>query len=225
MAVIAFCGLDFGTIPPVWKIFLYYLTTEPITKPAPVTDTSAGKKNQTTIADRSISKRLRLGNAHRITSKETLRTTLMPSSAAAVYIALPRIGAASVRGLRRLPRDVGDIQWMAWVRDLASVRQIAAADLALCQHDDGVRRCLPLDEVITLIEQRARDLNVPLTPHERAADRAGAVRASATITPGGIVRPRSRPCLQCSGERYATTARLESPAFGPGSSHIRATVV
>ena len=146
-------------------------------------------------------------------------------SAAAVYIALPRIGAASVRGLRRLPRDVGDIQWMAWVRDLASVRQIAAADLALCQHDDGVRRCLPLDEVITLIEQRARDLNVPLTPHERAADRAGAVRASATITPGGIVRPRSRPCLLCGGERYATTARLESPSFGPGSSHIRATVV
>ena len=145
-------------------------------------------------------------------------------SAAAVYIALPRIGAASVRGLRRLPRDVGDIQWMAWVRDLASVRQIAAADLALCQHDDGVRRCLPLDEVITLIEQRARDLNVPLTPHERQpiAPVLSALRQRLTRRNS---EAKIWPCLLCGGERYATTARLESPSFGPGSSHIRAAVV
>ena len=92
--------------------------------------------------------------------------------AAAIYIALPRIGAASVRGLRRLPRDAGDVQWIAWVRDLASARAVADPDLALQQHDDGVRRCRPLPELVALIEQRARDLNVPLTPHDRATERA-----------------------------------------------------
>ena len=51
--------------------------------------------------------------------------------AAAIYIALPLIGAASVRALRRLLRDTSDIQWIAWVRDLASARQIAEVDLAL----------------------------------------------------------------------------------------------
>lgn len=92
--------------------------------------------------------------------------------AAAIYIALPRIGAASVRGLRRLPRDVGDIQWMVWVRDLASARSVADPDLIWKQRDDGVKQCRPLLELVTLIEQRARDLNVPLTPHERATERA-----------------------------------------------------
>ena len=92
--------------------------------------------------------------------------------AGAIYIALPRVGAASVHGLRRLPRGAGDIQWIAWVRDLASAKAVAATDLALQQHDDGVRRCRPLPEIIGAIEQRARDVDVVLTPHERAVERA-----------------------------------------------------
>ena len=97
--------------------------------------------------------------------------------AAAIYIALPRIGAASVRGLQRLPRDVGDIQWMVWVRDLAIAKTVADSELIWVQRGDGVKQCRLLPELVAAIERRAHDLNVPLTPHERAADRAGAVRA------------------------------------------------
>ena len=97
--------------------------------------------------------------------------------AAAIYIALPRIGAASVRGLRRLPRDAGDIQWMVWVRDLASARTVADPDL-IWDQDNGVKRCRPLPELVTAIEQRARDLSVPLTPHERATERAAVLAAA-----------------------------------------------
>ena len=61
--------------------------------------------------------------------------------AAAIYIALPRIGAASVRGLQRLPRDVGDIQWMVWVRDLAIAKTVADPELIWVQRDDGVKQC------------------------------------------------------------------------------------
>ena len=112
--------------------------------------------------------------------------------AAAIYIALPRIGAASVRGLRRLPRGAGDIQWIAWVRDLASAKTVAATDLALQQHDDGVRRCRPLPEIVAAIEQRARDLGVPLTPHERAVERAMVLAATCRRHPRKLPTSREK---------------------------------
>ena len=109
--------------------------------------------------------------------------------AAAIYIALPRIGAASVRGLRRLPRDVGDIQWIVWVRDLASARTVADPELVWNQ-DNGVKRCRPLPELVAAIEQRAHDLSVPLTPHEKAVERSKALAQRVDETLNG---------LRCSG--------------------------
>ena len=113
--------------------------------------------------------------------------------AAAIYIALPRIGAASVRGLRRLPRDTSDIQWIVWVRDLASARTIADPDLVWDQ-DNGVKRCRPLPELVAAIEQRAHDLSVPLTPHEKAVERSKILAQRVDETLNG---------LRCSGALQA----------------------
>ena len=120
--------------------------------------------------------------------------------AAAIYIALPRIGAASVRGLRRLPRDAGDIQWMVWVRDLASARTVADPDL-IWDQDNGVKRCRPLPELVTAIEQRAHDLSVPLTPHERATER---VAMLAQRVDGILTSFRTSGQLKCFNTCYRT---------------------
>ena len=113
--------------------------------------------------------------------------------AAAIYIALPRIGAASVRGLRRLPRDTSDIQWIVWVRDLASARTIADPELVWDQ-DTGVKRCRPLPELVAAIERRARGLSVPLTPHEKAIERSKILAQRVDETLNG---------LRCSGALQA----------------------
>ena len=44
-------------------------------------------------------------------------------------------------GYSRLPRDVGDIQWMVWVRDLAIAKTVADPELIWVQRDDGVKQC------------------------------------------------------------------------------------
>ena len=57
------------------------------------------------------------------------------------------------------------------MRDLASARTDADPDL-IWDQANGVKRCRPLPEIVGAIEQRAHDLSVPLTPHERATERA-----------------------------------------------------
>jgi hypothetical protein len=99
--------------------------------------------------------------------------------AAAIYVALPpRIGAATVRGLCRLPREVGDVKWIAWVRTLEDARRIAVPELVWREpNGNGAKTCRSQDELVAVIEQRARDLTVPLTPHERATERAAVLAA------------------------------------------------
>ena len=98
-----------------------------------------------------------------------------------------------MRGLRRLPRDAGDIQWMVWVRDLASARTVADPEL-IWNQDNGVKRCRPLPEIVGAIEQRARDLSVPLTPHEKAVERSKVLAQRVDETLNG---------LRCSGALQA----------------------
>ena len=99
--------------------------------------------------------------------------------AAAIYIALPRIGAASVRGLRRL------LAIPVTFSGLFGCAISPAPGRLLTQiwsgiRDNGVKRCRPLPELVAAIEQRAHDLSVPLTPHEKAVE-----RSTGTGTAGG----------------------------------------
>ena len=61
------------------------------------------------------------------------------------------------------------------MRDLASAKAVADPDLIWEQRDDGVKRCRSLPEIVGTVERRAHDRSIPLTPHDRSAERVDAI--------------------------------------------------
>jgi hypothetical protein len=99
---------------------------------------------------------------------------LIAVGACAVYLTDAwRLGAASVAGLRRLPRSTG-IVWLAWTQRMHEAEQIIAGDDLLWRPGaDGVVRILrPRHEIIERIEARAGELNIALTSHAVVCERA-----------------------------------------------------
>ena len=144
--------------------------------------------------------------------------------AAAIYIALPRIGAASVRGLRRLPRDTGDIQWIVWVRDLASARTVADPEL-IWNQDNGVKRCRSLPELTTAIEQRAHELSVPLTPHERATERAAMLAARVDRILTGFRTTGQLKCFNTCYRTYRIKMNGHAPPYATVLAELRSVLI
>src|SRR5262249_2275611 len=83
---------------------------------------------------------------------------LQAINAAAIYVAEPlTVGAASIPTLKRLK----GLTWIVWVQRLDDAERIAAAT------QQG-----SLPEIIGAIEQQAQALNIPLTQHAKAIERA-----------------------------------------------------
>jgi hypothetical protein len=99
---------------------------------------------------------------------------LIAVSACAVYLTDAwRLGAASAAGLRRLPRGT-HIVWLAWTQRMHEAEQIVAGDDLLLWRPGagGVRVLRPAHEIIARIEARAGELNIALTSHAVACERA-----------------------------------------------------
>ena len=77
--------------------------------------TKRGPGKSTTNAER-LSANTRASAMHIALPCGNTAHYLAAINAAAIYIALPRVGAASVHGLQRLLRDTGNIVSLAWAR-------------------------------------------------------------------------------------------------------------
>src|SRR5262245_3935017 len=109
-----------------------------------------------------------------------MSTIQLPSRNVATYLAAagaspvvltdkPRVVAVSIPQLRRWQ---GCIEWVAWARSAADAAKVATPDLVWHQRPDGVKALRSVPEIVDAVEQRARDVAVVLTPHERALQRA-----------------------------------------------------
>src|SRR6185295_9918635 len=93
---------------------------------------------------------------------------LQAIGACALYIAEPlRVDAATLPDLRRARRT--RILWLCWTRSIEDAQQVLARPAEI---PDIVRNKTALPEIITAIEQRAQELQIALTPHDKAIERA-----------------------------------------------------
>jgi hypothetical protein len=111
------------------------------------------------------------------------KTYLSAIGAVAIYVSVDQgnpiaAGVArdldkAIRNIRRIMSPTASIGWIAWGMDYAALTQIAQTpNLIYVNRDDGIKRALPLNELVALIELLAQARGLTLTPHSRAIERA-----------------------------------------------------
>jgi hypothetical protein len=111
------------------------------------------------------------------------KTYLSAIGAVAIYVSVDQgnpitVGVArdldkAIRNIRRIMSPTASVGWIAWGMDYAALTQIAQTpNLIYVNRDDGIKRALPLNELVALIELLAQARGLTLTPHSRAIERA-----------------------------------------------------
>jgi hypothetical protein len=111
------------------------------------------------------------------------KTYLSAIGAVAIYVAADQgnpiaVGVArdldkAIRHMRRIISPTASIAWIAWGMDYDRLATIAQTpNLIYVNCDDGVKRALPLNELVDVIEMMAQSRGITLTPHAKAIERA-----------------------------------------------------
>jgi hypothetical protein len=111
------------------------------------------------------------------------KTYLSAIGAVAIYVSVDQgnpitVGVArdldkAIRNIRKIMSPTAAIGWIAWGMDYAALTAIAQTpNLIYVNRDDGIKRALPLNELVALIGLLANMRGVTLTPHARAIERA-----------------------------------------------------
>jgi hypothetical protein len=111
------------------------------------------------------------------------KTYLSAIGAVAIYVSVDQgnpitVGVArdldkAIRHMRRIISPTASIAWIAWASDYDRLATIAQTpNLIYVNRDDGVKRALPLNELVDVIEMMAQSRGITLTPHAKAIERA-----------------------------------------------------
>ena len=111
------------------------------------------------------------------------KTYLSAIGAVAIYVSVDQgnpitVGVArdldkAIRNIRRIMSPTASIAWIAWGMDYEALTAIAQTpNLIYVNRDDGIKRALPLNELVDVIQLMAKMRGVTLTPHARAIERA-----------------------------------------------------
>ena len=110
------------------------------------------------------------------------KTYLSAIGASAIYIAAVKgrpvcVGVArdldkALRHLQKTIDPAAQLGWIAWGMSYDALLQIAKAPELLLIERGGIKAQLPLAQVVGLVQLKAQQLGVTLTPHARALERA-----------------------------------------------------
>jgi hypothetical protein len=111
------------------------------------------------------------------------KTYLSAIGAVAIYVSVDQgnpitVGVArdldkALRHIRRIISPTASIGWIAWSQAFEALAAIVRTpNLIYVNRDDGVKRALPLNELVDVIEMMAQSRGITLTPHAKAIERA-----------------------------------------------------